>query len=90
MRLWKWIGVAGLAGVAATGAVVARNERQRRAYTPDDVRSRLHERAAAIEHDIPDPAPTPADQGLRARIRRRLHLLPTAGRSNEPPRKLRP
>jgi hypothetical protein len=75
MRLWKWIGVAGLAGVAATGAVVARNERQRRAYTPDDVRSRLHERAAAIEHDV--PAPAPADQGLRARIRRRLHLSHT-------------
>jgi hypothetical protein len=71
MRLWKWIGVAGLAGVAATGAVVARNERQRRAYSPDDVRSRLHERAAAIEQDI--PAPVPVDPGLRARIRRRLH-----------------
>jgi hypothetical protein len=59
MRLWMWIGVAGLAGVAATGAVVARNERQRRAYTPDDVRSRLHERAAAIEHDATVPAPGP-------------------------------
>jgi hypothetical protein len=60
MRLWKWIGVAGLAGVAATGAVVARNERQRRSYTPDDVRARLHERAAAIEQDIPGSAPGPA------------------------------
>jgi hypothetical protein len=71
MRLWKWIGVAGLAGVAATGAVVARNERQRRAYTPDDVRARLHERAAAIEQDLP-LTPTPADQGLRGMIRRLL------------------
>ena len=44
MRLWKLLGLAGLAGVAATGAVLARNERQRRAYTPDDVRTRLHER----------------------------------------------
>jgi len=70
MRLWKWIGVAGLAGVAATGAVVARNERQRRAYTPDDVRARLHERAAAIEQH--DPTPAPVDKGLRARIRQRL------------------
>jgi hypothetical protein len=59
MRLWKWIGVAGLAGVAATGAVVARNERQRRSYTPDDVRARLHERAAAIEQDNSGPAPGP-------------------------------
>ena len=46
VQWWKWVGLAGLAGVAATGAVVARNERQRRAYTPDDVRSRLHERLA--------------------------------------------
>lgn len=43
----KLIGLAGLAGVAATGVVLARDERQRRAYTPDDVRARLHERAAA-------------------------------------------
>jgi hypothetical protein len=85
MRLWKWIGVAGLAGVAATGAVVARNERQRRSYTPDDVRARLHERAAAIEVDVPTPAPV--DKGLRARIRRRLH---PDGRASRPPRTLRP
>jgi hypothetical protein len=39
-------GLAGLAGVAATGAAVARDERRRRAYTPDEVRSRLHERLA--------------------------------------------
>jgi len=43
---WKWLGVAGVVGVAATGAAVARQERQRRAYTPDEVRSRLHERLA--------------------------------------------
>ena len=46
MRLWKLIGLAGLAGVAATGVVIARAERRRRAYTPEEVRSRLHERAA--------------------------------------------
>ena len=51
MQWWKWLGVAGMAGVAATGVVVARNERQRRAYSPDDVRARLHERAAAISDD---------------------------------------
>jgi hypothetical protein len=45
--VWKWVGLAGLAGVAATGVLVARAERQRRAHTPDDVRARLHERAAA-------------------------------------------
>ncbi|MGY1804421.1 hypothetical protein ACI78T_14175 [Blastococcus sp. SYSU D00922] len=59
MRLWKLLGLAGLAGVAAGGAVLARNERQRRAYTPDDVRARLHERhAGLVEH--PEPA-TPAE-----------------------------
>ena len=45
--MWKLLGVAGLAGVAASGAVVARAERRRRAYTPDEVRARLQERAAA-------------------------------------------
>lgn len=46
MRWWKWIGLAGLAGVAATGVVTARDERKRRAYTPDEIRTRLRARAA--------------------------------------------
>lgn len=46
MRWWKLIGLAGLAGVAATGAVAVRAERKRRSYTPEEIRSRLHERAA--------------------------------------------
>jgi hypothetical protein len=46
MRWWKVVGLAGLAGVAATGVVVARAERRRRAYTPDEVRDRLHQRVA--------------------------------------------
>ena len=41
---WKWLGLAGVVGVAATGAVIARQERQRRAYTPEEIRARLHER----------------------------------------------
>jgi hypothetical protein len=45
-RWWKLLGLAGLAGVAATGVVVAREERRRRAYTADEIRARLHERAA--------------------------------------------
>jgi hypothetical protein len=44
VKLWKWLGLAGLAGVAATGAVVARDQRKRTQMTPDDVRARLHER----------------------------------------------
>ena len=40
------LGLAGFAGVVATGAVVARAERRRRAYTPDEIRARLHARLA--------------------------------------------
>jgi len=36
--------LAGLAGVAATGVVIVRGERRRRAYTPEEVRERLHAR----------------------------------------------
>jgi hypothetical protein len=49
MRWWKVLGVASLVGVAATGVVIARSERRRRAYTPDEVRSRLHARLAEAE-----------------------------------------
>ncbi len=51
---WKWLGLAGVVGVAATGAVVARQERERRSYTPDEIRDRLHRRhadAAVAEAD---------------------------------------
>ncbi len=46
MRWWKWLGLAGAAGVAATGVLTVRAERERRAHTPDEIRARLHERAA--------------------------------------------
>jgi hypothetical protein len=49
MRWWKWIGLAGLAGVAATGVVAARDERRRQAYTPEEIRDRLHERVVQAE-----------------------------------------
>ncbi|GIJ72381.1 hypothetical protein [Virgisporangium ochraceum] len=48
-RWWKVLGVAGFVGVAATGVVVARAERKRRAYTPEEVRTRLRDRLAAAE-----------------------------------------
>ncbi|MFF8763859.1 hypothetical protein ACF07Q_05025 [Nocardiopsis dassonvillei] len=41
--------MAAFVGVAATGAVIARDQRQRRAYTPEQVRDRLRERAAQAE-----------------------------------------
>lgn len=44
MKLWKWIGLAGLAGVAAGGAIIARDQRQRAQLTPEQVRDRLRER----------------------------------------------
>jgi hypothetical protein len=43
-RVWKIVGLAGLVGVVATGALVARNERERRSYSPDEVRDRLQQR----------------------------------------------
>ncbi|QZY29791.1 hypothetical protein [Nocardioides coralli] len=46
---WKWLGLAGVVGVAVSGAAVARRERQRRSYTPDEVRDRLHRRLAEAE-----------------------------------------
>jgi hypothetical protein len=48
MKWWKVVGLAGMAGVAATGVIIARSERRRRAYTPEEVRSRLQERFAEV------------------------------------------
>ncbi|HEY2521275.1 MAG TPA: hypothetical protein VGJ19_14280 [Streptosporangiaceae bacterium] len=48
-RTWKILGLASFAGVSATGVVVVRAERRRRAYTPDEIRTRLHERVAELD-----------------------------------------
>ncbi|HUD76911.1 MAG TPA: hypothetical protein VMR00_03590 [Streptosporangiaceae bacterium] len=48
MRWPKVLGLAAFAGVAATGVVIARAERQRRAYTAEQVRERLHDRLAEM------------------------------------------
>lgn len=50
MKLWKVLGIAGLTGVAATGAIIAREQRKRAQVTPDDVRRQLHQRLADIEN----------------------------------------
>ncbi|RKS09115.1 hypothetical protein DFP74_4844 [Nocardiopsis sp. Huas11] len=69
MRWWKVLGVAAFAGVAASGVAIARAERKRRAYTPDQVRDRLRERvaqasAAAEGTEPPGPVPVPeAERG---------------------------
>ena len=44
MKLWKWLGLAGIAGVAATGVIIARDQRRRAQMSPEQVRARLHER----------------------------------------------
>jgi hypothetical protein len=46
MRWWKVVGLAGFVGVAATGVVIVRAERRRRAYTPEEIRARLRARLA--------------------------------------------
>jgi hypothetical protein len=45
-NIWKWVGLAGLVGVAAGGVLVARDQRRRNSYTPDQIRARLHQRLA--------------------------------------------
>jgi hypothetical protein len=46
--IWKWIGLAGVAGVVAGGVLVARDQRRRNSYSPEDIRSRLHQRVAEV------------------------------------------
>jgi hypothetical protein len=53
VRLWKVLGIAGFVGVAATGVVIARAERRRRAYTPEEIRARLHARLDEAESAPP-------------------------------------
>lgn len=80
-RVWKTVGLAGAVGVAAGGVLAARAERRRRAYTPDEVRDRLHTRfaqaAAAADRttvDLVEVKPT-----LRQRISHRASRF-TRGR----------
>jgi hypothetical protein len=60
MRWWKVLGLAGFAGVTATGVVIVRAERSRRAATPEEIRDQLRARleqaqeagaAGAAPHD---------------------------------------
>ena len=64
--IWKWIGLAGLVGVAAGGVMVARDQRRRNAYTPDEIRAKLHQRLAetnGASSDVAGPAAPGADSG---------------------------
>jgi hypothetical protein len=50
---WKLFGLASVVGVAATGVVIARAERRRRAYTPEEIRTRLRTRHAEATEATP-------------------------------------
>ena len=45
---WKLLGLAGLAGVAATGVVVARRRRATTEVSPDELREHLHARLEQV------------------------------------------
>ncbi|MCH9834423.1 MAG: hypothetical protein P8O03_11950 [Ilumatobacter sp.] len=54
MRIWKWVGLAGVVGVTAVGiaAGTATVRRKRRIFVdanPDELRIRLHERLRKAE-----------------------------------------
>jgi len=64
---WKLLGLAGVAGVAATGVVVARKRRAHVELEPDELRERLRARLAEVERGEsagpatpPPPSPPPA------------------------------
>jgi hypothetical protein len=58
MRMrWKLVGLAGLAGVAATGVAVARKRRAQHDYQPDELRERLHRRLDEASRDHESAAP---------------------------------
>ena len=61
MNLWKVLGLAGVAGVAAAGVIIAREQRQRTQLAPEEIRARLHER---LEH-----APTAPTGGVVPDVR---------------------
>jgi len=54
MRIWKWVGLAGIVGVTAAGiaagtATVRRKRREFVDANPDELRSRLHARLRDAE-----------------------------------------
>ncbi|MGO9957295.1 MAG: hypothetical protein ACLP50_15220, partial [Solirubrobacteraceae bacterium] len=77
---WKIVGLAGIAGVAATGVVIAGQRRVQRDYEPDELRERLHGRlAAASANDLASAAHTegPAANRWWVRLRSAALRLPT-------------
>ena len=65
MNLWKVLGLAGVAGVAAAGVIIAREQRQRTQLAPEEIRARLHERLEQAPTEpaggtVPDGPASPA------------------------------
>lgn len=57
---WKLIGLAGIAGVTASGAVVVRRRRSHQEYDPAALREKLHARLAETRPGAEGPgAPGP-------------------------------
>jgi hypothetical protein len=54
---WKVLGLAGAAGVAATGAVWSRNRRPQSDYTAEELRDRLRARLEQVEAGEEHAAP---------------------------------
>ncbi|HEY8621019.1 MAG TPA: hypothetical protein VIM01_13200 [Dermatophilaceae bacterium] len=77
MNRWKVLGLAGLAGVAAAGVIIAREQRQRTQLAPEEIRARLHERleqapTAPTWGTVPDVPISPATpRRWLPRLRRR-------------------
>jgi hypothetical protein len=50
---------AAFAGIAAAGVVIARDQRRRRAYTPEEIRARLHARLTEASTSPPETTAAP-------------------------------
>lgn len=59
MKLWKVLGLAGLAGVTATGVIIAREQRKRTHLTPEEIRARLQTRLEDAGAEPADSAAAP-------------------------------
>ncbi len=69
------MGLAGAAGVVATGVIVVRAERRRRAYTPEQVREQLHTRFAQATAAESALSPAEREPTRAHRLRERLRTV---------------
>jgi hypothetical protein len=79
MSVWKVLGLAGVAGVAAAGVIIAREQRQRTQLAPEEIRARLHERLEEAPTALTGSTGTdlPVSPGTRPRwLPRRLRRGP--------------